>query len=88
MKIIVIGAGAAGMIAAGRAAEEAEKVILIERNEFFGKKLRITGKGRCNLTNSADTEDMINMYPTNAKFLYSALYTFGNNDIKSLLEQY
>lgn len=88
MKIIVIGAGAAGMIAAGRAAEEAEKVILIERNEFFGKKLRITGKGRCNLTNSADTEDMINMYSTNAKFLYSALYTFGNCDIISLLEQY
>lgn len=88
MKIIVIGAGAAGMIAAGRAAENADKVILIERNEFFGKKLRITGKGRCNITNNAETEDMINMYPTNAKFLYSALYTFGNYDIISLLEEY
>lgn len=87
-KIIVIGAGAAGMIAAGKAAETAKKVILIERNDFFGKKLRITGKGRCNITNSADIEDMINMYPTNAKFLYSALYTFTNNDIISLLEQY
>ena len=88
MKIIVIGAGAAGMIAAGRAAEDAEKVILIERNDFFGKKLRITGKGRCNITNSAETEDMINMYPTNAKFLYSALYTFGNYDITALLKKY
>ena len=88
MKIIVIGAGAAGMIAAGRAAEDAEKVILIERNGFFGKKLRITGKGRCNITNSADIEDMINMYPTNPKFLYSALYTFTNDDIVRLLEQY
>lgn len=88
MKIAVIGAGAAGMIAAGRAAENAEKVILIERNDFFGKKLRITGKGRCNITNIAETEDMINMYPTNSKFLYSALYTFGNSDITALLEQY
>lgn len=88
MRIIVIGAGAAGMIAAGRAAEDAEKVILIERNGFFGKKLRITGKGRCNITNSADIEDMINMYPTNPKFLYSALYTFTNDDIVRLLEQY
>lgn len=87
-KIIVIGAGAAGMIAAGRAAEEAEKVILIEQNSFFGKKLRITGKGRCNITNAAEIEDMINMYPTNSKFLYSALYTFTNDDIISLLNQY
>lgn len=88
-KIIVVGAGAAGMIAAGRAAEEAQKVILIERNDFFGKKLRITGKGRCNITNSADIEDMINnMYPTNAKFLYSALYTFTNDDIVRLLEDF
>lgn len=87
-RIIVIGAGAAGMIAAGKAAENAEKVILIEQNSFFGKKLRITGKGRCNLTNSADIEDMINMYPTNSKFLYSALYTFTNRDIVNLVEQY
>lgn len=87
-KIIVIGAGAAGMLAAGKAAENAEKVILIEQNGFFGKKLRITGKGRCNITNSADIEDMINMYPTNAKFLYSALYTFTNDDIVRLIEQY
>ena len=85
----MVGAGAAGMIAAGRAAEEAQKVILIERNDFFGKKLRITGKGRCNITNSADIEDMINnMYPTNAKFLYSALYTFTNDDIVRLLEDF
>ena len=87
-KIIVIGAGAAGMIAAGKAAENAEKVILIEQNSFFGKKLRITGKGRCNITNAAEIEDMINMYPTNSKFLYSALYTFTNDDIVELLKDY
>ena len=87
-KIVVIGAGAAGMIAAGKAAENAEKVIIIEQNSFFGKKLRITGKGRCNITNAAEIEDMINMYPTNSKFLYSALYTFTNDDIVSLLNEY
>ena len=56
MKIIVIGAGAAGMVAAGRAAEDAEKVILIERNGFFRQKTAHSGKGRCNITNSADIE--------------------------------
>ena len=86
--VIVIGAGAAGLVAAGRAAETAEKVILIEKNDILGKKLRITGKGRCNITNAADTEDMIAMYPTNGKFLYSALYTFTNNDIISLIESF
>ncbi len=86
MTIIVIGAGAAGLIAAGKAAESADKVILIEKNDIIGKKLLITGKGRCNITNSADIEDMINEYPRNAKFLYSALYTFTNDDIVSLIE--
>ena len=59
MKIVVIGAGAAGLLAAGKAAETADEVVIIEKNDIIGKKLLITGKGRCNITNSADIEDMI-----------------------------
>lgn len=87
MKITVIGAGAAGLIAAGKAAESGCEVVLLERNDRVGKKLLITGKGRCNLTNNAEIEDMIGMYPTNPKFLYSALYTFTNDDIVELVEK-
>ena len=85
MTVIVVGAGAAGLIAAGTAAQYADNVILIEKNNKVGKKLRITGKGRCNITNACEIEDMISMYPVNGKFLYSALYTFSNNDIVDLL---
>lgn len=88
MTVIVVGAGAAGLIAAGTAAKTADKVVLIEKNDAVGKKVRITGKGRCNITNACDTEDMIEMYPVNGRFLYSALYTFTNDDIVSLLEDY
>ena len=84
--VIVIGAGAAGLIACGTAAKTADKVILIERNDIIGKKLLITGKGRCNITNSAEIEDIIASYPHNGKFMYSALYTFTNDDIVNLLE--
>ncbi len=86
MKVIVIGGGAAGLIAAGTAAKTAESVVLIEKNDILGRKLLITGKGRCNITNSAEIEDIINMYPRNPKFLYSALYTFTNDDIINLIE--
>ena len=88
MTVIVIGGGAAGLIAAGTAAEYADKVILIEKNNKLGKKLRITGKGRCNITNACEIEDMIQMYPVNSKFMYSALYTFTNEDIVELLKNY
>ena len=88
MTVIVIGAGAAGLIAAGTAAKHTEQVILIEKNDIIGKKLLITGKGRCNITNAADIEDMIQMYPVNGKFLYSALYSFTNDDIVSLIESF
>lgn len=88
MTVIVCGGGAAGLMAAGTAAEYADNVILIEKNDKVGKKLRITGKGRCNITNSCEIEDMISMYPVNGKFLYSALYTFSNDSIISLLESY
>lgn len=87
MTVIIIGAGAAGLIAAGTAAKNVDNVILLEKNDIVGKKLLITGKGRCNITNSADTEDMISKYPRNAKFLYSALYTFTNYDIIELIEE-
>lgn len=87
MTVIVCGAGAAGLMAAGTAAQYADKVILIEKNDRVGKKLRITGKGRCNITNAREIEDMIDMYPSNGKFLYSALYTFTNDDIVALLEK-
>ncbi len=85
--VAVIGGGPAGMIACGRLKNRVSKVILIEKNGFLGKKLRITGKGRCNITNIADTEDIIANIPTNGKFLYSALYSFTNYDIIALLEE-
>lgn len=88
MTVIVIGAGAAGLIAAGTAAKTADRVVLIEKNDIIGKKLLITGKGRCNITNAAEIEDMIPMYPHNGKFLYSALYSFTNEDIVTLLKKY
>lgn len=84
--VIVIGAGAAGLIACGTAAKTADRVILIERNDIIGKKLLITGKGRCNITNSADLEDIISACTTNGKFMYSPLYTFTNDDIIRLIE--
>ena len=84
--VVVIGGGPAGMIACGRLKNRVGKVVLIEKNGFLGKKLRITGKGRCNITNIADTEDIIANIPTNGKFLYSALYNFTNYDIIALLE--
>lgn len=82
--VVIIGGGAAGLMACGIVAERVDKVILIEKNNFLGRKLRITGKGRCNITNTADIEDIINNYiPTNSKFLYSALYSFTNDDVIS-----
>ena len=86
MRAAIVGAGAAGLIAAGYAARRADEVLLIEHNGIIGKKLRITGKGRCNITNAAETADAIKQYPRNAKFLYSALYSFTNEDIIALLE--
>ncbi len=83
----VVGGGAAGLMACGRAAEQGGRVILIEQNSLLGKKLRITGKGRCNITNSAEMEDFIQNVPTNGKFLYSAFYTFTNQDMICLLER-
>lgn len=83
--VAVVGGGAAGLMAAGVLAERGVNVVLIEKNDFVGKKLRITGKGRCNITNIADIEDFFANIPTNSKFLYSALYSFTNTDMINLL---
>ncbi len=85
---IVIGAGASGMMAAYQAAKRGHQVLLLEKNEKPGKKIYITGKGRCNLTNACETEDFFHHVVTNSKFLYSAVYGFGPDDIVKLLNTY
>lgn len=87
-KAIVIGGGPAGMLAACAAAQNGHSVTLVDHNEKLGKKLFITGKGRCNLTNAADIEDFFKSIPRNAKFLYSALYHFPNTALMELMERY
>lgn len=77
-KVIVVGGGAAGMVAAGRAAENGHEVHLYEKNSKLGKKIYITGKGRCNLTNAGDVENFIENIPGNPFFLYSALYSMDS----------
>ncbi|MGG7077564.1 NAD(P)/FAD-dependent oxidoreductase [Clostridium sardiniense] len=84
-KIVVIGAGPAGMMAAITASKNNE-VILIEGNDRLGKKLFITGKGRCNVTNSKDISEFFNYIPGNPYFLYSSLYTFTNEDTINFFE--
>lgn len=86
-KIAVIGAGAAGMMAAYAAAKKGCMVTVFERNEKAGKKLFITGKGRCNVTNASDMEDIFLNIITNRKFLYSALYSFTNLDVMNFFEE-
>lgn len=75
------------MMAAAVAAARGKKVILTEKNNILGKKLLITGKGRCNITNDADIEDFFKNVPRNANFLYSAFYTFTNNDLVRILNK-
>ncbi len=70
--VIVVGGGAAGLMAAGTAAENGRTVLLLEKNDRLGKKLRITGKGRCNLTNQCDLQTLLDHIPTNPRFLYGA----------------
>ena len=84
-KVIVIGGGPAGMMAAASAGERGLDVTLIEKNDKLGKKLFITGKGRCNITNDTDVEGLIQNVPVNGNFLYSAFYTFSNDQLISLL---
>lgn len=85
-KVVVVGGGAAGMMAAYQASENGHKVILVDKNEKLGKKIYITGKGRCNLTNAGELEEIFNNVMTNRKFLYSALYSFTNDDVINFFE--
>ncbi|OPJ56387.1 ferredoxin--NADP reductase [Alkalithermobacter paradoxus] len=87
-KVVVIGGGAAGMMAAGVAGSRGIDVTLIEKNPMLGKKMLITGKGRCNITNDIDMEGFIKNTPVNGKFLYSAFYAFTNTDIIELLNEF
>ena len=80
--VFVIGAGAAGMMAAVTAASKGYDVTVFEKNEKPGKKLYITGKGRCNITNACDMEDLFQNIVTNRKFMYSSLYGFDNRTRK------
>ena len=86
--VIVIGGGAAGMMAAYKAAEDGCRVTLLEKNEKLGKKIFITGKGRCNVTNACETEDLFQSIVTNHKFLYSSIYTFTNSQVMDFFRDY
>jgi len=86
-KVVVIGGGAGGIPAAGRAAECGARVMLLERNSVLGRKLRITGKGRGNVTNTAGLGEFIAAFGPNGKFLYGAFSRFSNQDLIGLLER-
>ena len=86
-KVLIIGGGAAGMMAAVFAAKNGNKVEIFEKNEKLGKKLFITGKGRCNITNAAELEDFFPAVTSNPKFLYSAFYSFTNEQVISFFEE-
>ena len=85
-KVIVVGAGPAGIMAALNAAKNNE-VILIERNDEIGKKLKLTGGGRCNITNKRNIEEFFQRVVTNSKFLYSSFYNFTNEDLLTYLDE-
>ncbi len=88
--VVIVGGGAAGLMAAATAAEcndpARTRVLLIEQNDRMGKKLRITGKGRCNLTNDCDRDEFLQNVPTNPRFLYAALAEFDTQDTKAYFE--
>ena len=85
--VLVIGGGPAGLMCAATAAKRGKKVILIDKNNILARKLRITGKGRCNITNSADISEFIGMVCSNPNFMYSAFYTFTNQDVINFFEE-
>lgn len=87
MKVVVIGGGPAGMMSAITATEKGDKVIVLEKMNTLGRKLLITGKGRCNITSSLDIKDFISNVPGNGKFLYSSFQNYTNNDIINFLQK-
>lgn len=86
-KVLVVGGGAAGMIAAIFSARNGQEVQLFEKNEKLGKKIYITGKGRCNLTNACDMEELLDAVVTNRKFLFSSFYGFTNEETMEFFEE-
>ncbi|HWJ02448.1 MAG TPA: aminoacetone oxidase family FAD-binding enzyme, partial [Verrucomicrobiae bacterium] len=84
-QVIVVGGGAAGMMAAGQAALHGASVLLLEKTDRLGKKMAISGKGRCNITNAGDLESIIKNFPGNGNFLYGPLYSFTNQDLVEFL---
>lgn len=87
MKVVVIGGGPAGMIAAISASQNGNEVILLEKNKKLGRKLLITGKGRCNITSSLNMDEFIKNIPGNGMFLYSSFHQFTNQDMIQLLKE-
>lgn len=87
MKVVVIGGGPAGIVSAISAARNKNEVVLLEKNNSLGRKLLITGKGRCNITSSLDMNDFISNIPGNGRFLFSVFQSFTNNDIIELLRK-
>ncbi len=86
MKVLVIGGGAAGLMAAGFAAQDGHSVTIVERNARLARKVMITGKGRCNLTNACTVDECVANTPRNGRFLYSALSAFPPSDVMALVE--
>lgn len=86
--VVVVGGGAAGLFAAGRAAETGAKVFLLEKTDQLGKKIRLSGKGRCNLSNTKPLDEFIRMYGPNGKFLYGAFHRFFRDDLVNILARY
>ena len=87
-EVVVVGGGAAGMMAAITAAEQGGSVTLLEPNERLGKKLNITGKGRCNVTNDADLNTLLANTPKNGRFLYSVFSRFDGRDASRFLKRW
>lgn len=87
MKVLIIGGGPAGILAGIKAAEDGNSVTMLEKNDSLGRKILITGKGRCNITSSLDITEFINNIPGNGRFLYSAFDNFNNKDIIQLLKE-
>ena len=85
-KVLIVGGGAAGMFASITAARNGHEVCLFEKNEKLGKKLFITGKGRCNITNACDMETLFSSVTSNSKFLYSSFYGCTNGDVIQFFE--
>ncbi len=86
-QLIIIGAGAAGLFAAVHAAKQGIKVMLLEKNDRIGKKLAITGKGRCNVTNDCPQEEILKSIPGNPRFLYSSIYGYSAQDAMAFFEE-